>query len=279
MLKHRYHYLNGKIIEAKQMVLPINDLAILRGYGVFDFMRTYQGHIFHFNEHFKRFVNSAKQVGLKVELSAKQTEKICYQLIKKNKLKDASIRLILTGGPTTDGFTVTKPTLVILIESIYTLPAEYYQTGAQIITHEFARTFPQAKTTNYLTALTLAPLKVKRGAIEILYVDNGRVLEATTSNIFVVKADKVFTPKTDVLPGITAQVVKKLLKQVKFKLTEEKNLSVKLLNSADEVFLTATNKEVLPIVNIDGRKVGDGKIGPITKQLMELFLADTKKPY
>lgn len=274
-MKYQYHYLNGRVIGRAKLLLPFNDLGVLRGYAVFDFMRTYHGHIFHFDEHFKRFVSSAKQIGLVVPLEAKKVEALCYELLKKNKAKDASFRLVFTGGPITEGFTVTKPTFAIMVEPIYSLPAECFTKGAKLITHEFARSFAEAKTTNYLTAITLAPLKKKKGAVEILYVNNGRVLEATTSNIFIVKDGVVYTPKTDILPGITAGVVKKLIKQAKLKLLEQ-TVPVKLLNSADEIFLTATNKEILPIVTLDGRKVGEGKVGPITRQLQKLFRAYTE---
>lgn len=185
-----------------------------------------------------------------------------------------SFRLVLTGGPTPDGISWRKPVFYILAEDLYTLPPSVFSKGAALITHEHLRQFPHAKTTNYLTAVSLQPEKRRKKAIEILYTESGTVFEASTSNIFMVHRGKLITPNHAVLPGVTARVVAALAHKAGL-IVLSRRVSVRELMNADEVFLTATNKDVAPIVCIDGKKIGVGRVGPTTRYLMELYRAYT----
>jgi branched-chain amino acid aminotransferase len=271
MLK-KYIWVNGKVVPANKPVLLINDIGFLRGYGVFDFMRTYNGKIFRYRDHYKRFVNSARLLDLKVGLKEKELEQIIYKLIKKNGLRDASIRLVLSGGPAIEGifFNPAKPTFAILIEDIYTLPAELYQTGAKLMTFDYERLIPEAKNLNYIWAVKLQKEKLKRGAIEILYTSKGEILECSTSNFFLVKKGELITPKDGILSGITRKTVFDLAKKLKIKV-KERPIKLSELKMADEAFISATNKSILPIVKIDSQKIGAGVPGPITKALLAKF--------
>lgn len=141
----KYCYANGKIVElAKARVAP-NDIGLIRGYSVFDFLRTENGKLFLFPEHFARLNRSAKMLDLKVPISEANCQKILKQLLKKNKVTDASFRMVLTGGPTTDGMTVIKPNFFILVEDLYNYPAATFTKGGKIITYEHQRLFPEAK--------------------------------------------------------------------------------------------------------------------------------------
>lgn len=264
----KFCYLNGKIIETKKAVLPVNDLAVLRGYGVFDFLKTVNGKPFLWREHWSRFINSAKALQLKVPVAEKEAKEIVAALFKKNRLTDGSIRLVLTGGAAADGMTFSQPNFFILVEDLYIFPPAVFEKGAKVITHEYLRLVPGAKTINYITALRLQQEKKRAGAIEILYTDHGRVLECSTSNFFIVKKNKLITAKEDVLGGTTRNLVIKLARLNDI-VVEERAVKVKELLAANETFLTATNKDITPVVSIDGRRVGDGKPGPITRQLME----------
>lgn len=254
--------------------VALNDLGVLRGYGVFDFLKTVNGKLFLWTEHWQRFLNSAKSLGLKVPVGESEVKKIIAELLEKNlpgrqagKVQDASIRLILTGGPTADGMTVSKPNFCILIEALYMYPPKVFTHGAKVMTHEYLRTVPGSKTTNYITAVSLQPKKKEAGAIEILYTHRGRVLECSTSNFFIVKKGKLITPKVDILYGTIRNVVMNLAQEAGYKV-EEREMKVGELKTADEAFLTATNKDITPIVQIDEQKVNDGKVGPVTKKLM-----------
>lgn len=253
----------------KEAKLPANDLAVLRGYGVFDFLRTRNGKLFHFHDHFQRFSNSAKKIGLAVPIKEKEVEKILYEILKKNNDKGSSFRMVLTGGPTEDGMTIQKPIFYVLAEDLYALPAEVFQKGSRLITFDYRRLYPESKNTNYLLAVTLQKEKKKKGAVEILYLSGEEVLECSTSNLFIFKGDELITAKEGVLSGITRKIVLKLAKK-DFKVTERK-VTKKDLFSADEIFITATNKDVTPIVFIDGKKVGSGKVGEKTKKIMARF--------
>ena len=283
----------------------INDVGWLRGYGVFDFMRTYIGQIFRWPANWRRFTNSAKRLGLKVPVTESEAEKLIYQLIKKlaprlpdeasakagsfsgvGKIEDVGIRLALSGGPAIDDGLIqpdpNKPTFAILIEDTHGLPEKLYQTGAKLITFDYQRPVPEAKNFNYLWAIKLAPEKKKQGAVEILYTAEGKVLECATSNFFLIKGNKLITAKNDILLGITRKVVLELAKSPrdlvsgKKLIVEERQVKVSELKIADEAFITAANKKILPIIKINSQKIGSGHPGPITKQLMKLFDDYTK---
>lgn len=254
----------------KDAGLPLNDLGILRAYGVFDFLKTVNGRPFLWSEHWRRFQNSAKFLGLVVPALESQTLTAVKKLMQKNRRRDAGIRLLLTGGPTPDGLTIVRPSFGVLIEELHNYPPKVFKQGAKLITTEFQRPAPQAKTTNYLNVVRLQKYKKRRGAIEILYVSQGKVLECSTSNFFIVKNNVLITPKDDILIGTVRNLVIKLAKQQGIKV-EERDASVSELKTADEAFLTATSKDIIPIVRIDNFKINSGKVGEITKKLMQVY--------
>ena len=269
----RYCYLNGKIMPEDKAGVSVRDMAVLRGYGMFEFLRTYDGRLFHFEDHIKRFRNSARMMGLRVPLSNKEIKSVLGQLVIKNKFKEAALRLVLSGGRTIDGMRYNRlvPTFFILADEFKPLPAAFHKKGAVVITHEHQREMPEAKTISYLVATREHNNgKNKNGrALEILYVKDGKALECTTSNFFIFKGDVLITPEKNVLKGVTRKIALKLARP-KFKI-EERDIKTSELKSATEAFLTATNKEIVPIVKIDGQKIGDGKVGKNTKVLMDLF--------
>lgn len=266
----QYCYANGKIVSTEKARVPVNDLAVLRGYGVFDFLKTVNGKPFLWTEHWTRFLNSAKALELKVPIKEKEARAAIDLLLEKNQCKDASIRLLLTGGAADDGLTFKRPSFFILIEDIYNYPKACFAKGVKVISHEYLRLVPGAKTTNYIIALRLHQVKKKAGATEILFLDHGRVLECSTSNFFIVKNKKIITAKNDVLGGTVRNKVIELARRTGFAV-EERGVGVDELKTADETFLTATNKNVMPVVQIDKKKVGNGQPGPVTKKLMAIY--------
>jgi branched-chain amino acid aminotransferase len=277
-MPHKYCFLNGKIIETAKASLPINDISILRGFGVFDFFRIYSGQPFFFEDHFDRFVNSAKSLGLKIPYSKKELLITIQKLVNKNtnesKNQNFHVRMVLTGGPVKNGLEPSKPNLLILFEYFKDYPKSYFEKGQKIITFEHQRFLPQSKTTNYMQAVMLQPLKKKAQAIEILYVNKGIVTECTTSNIFFIKNGVLYTPIDDILQGITKKIVIDLANKLNIQVIS-KIVSLKDLYDADEVFLTATNKKVLPIVQINDILIGagdkKGKSGQISLKLLESY--------
>jgi branched-chain amino acid aminotransferase len=155
------------------------------------------------------------------------------------------------------------------VEQFHTFPIKYYTDGCSLTVFEEQRRFPESKTTNYIQAVLLQKARKKAGAIEILYVAGGKVLEAATSNFFIVKNRRLITAKERVLPGITRKVAIKVSRPY-FKV-EERDVTVEEMYKADEAFITSSFKEIVPIVKIGSKKVGNGKVGEVSKQVMKLF--------
>lgn len=264
-----YCYFDGKIIPISKARISPDDLGVLRGYGVFDFLRTYNGTPFHLKEHFARFQNSAKKIGLKVPVSYIEVERVIYLLLKKNKVLDGSFRLVLVGGSTTAGLQVQKPVFYILAEPVYEPLKKDLELGVKIITHEHMRYVPEAKSTNYIHAVNLQKEIRAQKAFEVLYQYNGYIYECSTCNIFLIKGNTLITPLDGILGGITRQVLLELA-QPYFKI-EERPVSIAEIKAADEIFVAGTNKPVLPVILIDDIKIGKGKVGEQTKILKALF--------
>jgi D-amino acid aminotransferase len=266
-----YSFFNGKIVEFGQIKISPFDIGILRGYAVFDVMRTANGKPFLIKEHYSRLEKSAQKLKLKLPFSALAFEEKITKLIKLNKIKEATIRTVVTGGLSRDAFSMgEKPTVYITLEKLHAFPDEAVKKGAKVIVLENSLREPGAKATlNYIEAVGFQDMKNKCNAHEILYIKNGKVLECSTSNIFIVKNGKIITPKDGILCGTTRDLVIKLAGP-EFKI-EEKEISEKELFQADEMFLTATSKGVVPIVKVGNKKIAGGKIGPITKKLRGIY--------
>ena len=266
----KYCCFNGKIAPEKEAGVSLRDLGVLRGYGVFEVMIFRAGEIFIFSEHFKRLTKSSFELGLKIPTTQKNLENLIKKLVAKNNLKEAIVRIFLTGGISSDGMNVGKiPTLFILVDEYKKFPPACYKRGIKLIIAKYQREIPGLKTSNYVQAIKLQKLRKKKKAFEILYIQNGLVLEATTSNFFIFKGNTLITPKNNVLLGTTRNFVIKIAKS-KFK-TIERDIKRTELSQASEAFITATIKKVMPVVKIENLKIGDGKVGKNTKWLMEEF--------
>lgn len=262
-------YWNGKITTLDRIRISPYDIGMLRGYGVFDVMAANGQKPFLIKEHFERLTNSAKELKLPLPFTFPEYEKILEKLLSLHKNKKSTIRTILTGGISSDAFSIGRPTCYILIEKFHDYPKEVYQKGVRLITHEFERMIPKSKVTNYVEAIKLQDKKNQAKALEILFVKEGKVLEASTSNIFLVKDGKIITPKDRILLGITRNLMVRLAK--KDYPVEEREVTSEELKKADEIFLTATNKFVVPVVRIDSWKVGSGRVGEVTRKMMDKF--------
>lgn len=266
-----FYYLNGKIVGKEKALIPVNDLGLLRAYGVFDYLRTYKRIPFYLKDHLNRFFQSAASLNLKSPLSKKEIEKVIFELIKKNKnLKDLSFRMVLTGGPSEDARTSKKPNFFIIVNPAHAYPEKVFKEGIKLLTLDYCREFPATKTINYLWAISQWKNILKKGAMEILYVWQGKIFEASTSNFFMVKNKILFTPKSEVLEGVTRKLVIKLAKENKIRVVE-KDIFLNEALKADECFITATNKEIMPVVRINNQTIGNGRPGEQTKKLLTLF--------
>lgn len=272
-----YAYYNGAIAPADNLGVPLDDLGILRGYAVFDFLRTYGGKLFLLREHSDRFIRSARMLGMRMPVSRATLERVVHELIGKNGFTDSTVRMVLTGGPSVDGLTLGKtPTLYILVMPLHEPPASRYTRGVGLTTYEYQRLLPEAKTSNYILAIKEQPALKRQRAIELLFVSSGKVLECNSSNIFIVRGPKIITPRNNILIGTTRNFLIQTIEK-EYSIIE-RNVTTTELRRADEVFITASNKGVMPVTRIDGKPIGEGIVGPHTKRIMTLY-AEAVKNY
>jgi len=270
------YYIDGHFVEEDKATLSVKDIIVLRGFGVFDFMITYNKRPFYLEAHVARLENSAREIGLTLQHTSVEICDIVKETIKKNTHHDESnIRIVYTGGISPDGVTPQgNGKLMVMVTPRHIPPQWWYVDGAAVITVAMERFIPEAKSTNYLSAVFAQQQARKKGAIEAIYVDRqNRVLEATTSNFFAFKGDTLITPPDVMLPGITRTVILDLVKD-KFPL-ELRHINMAELKEMDEIFITSSNKEVVPINKINDMVVANGKPGEKTRQVMELFSAFT----
>lgn len=262
--------MDGRYVPLSKIRIAPNDLGILRGFGIFDFLRTYGGEPFLMDEHLARFQRSAKRMGLKIPVSTQELKRISRTLIKRNTFKDINIKYVLTGGPSENGVTLSgEPTFYVLASDAINYPRTFYERGVHMQTHEYMRLLPEVKSLNYIIALKHQKALARKGVMELIYAYDGTVLEGSSSNIFIVKRGVLYTPKKNVLMGTVRNFI---LKEVQgtFRAVE-RDVSVKELLQADEVFATASNKGVLPVTVINGKKIGNGVPGPVTQTLMDYY--------
>jgi len=264
-------YMDGEFVDSDKAVLSVNDMAILRGYGIFDFMRTYNKKPFHLRDHIKRLVNSGHHVGLEIPCSEEELFDIVMKTLDKNNYPESNVRIVFTGGISPDSVTPQgNGKLVVMITPKHDLPEWWYKEGVKIITVDVERYIPEAKSTNYMNAVLNQQEAKKNNAVESIYVDReGRVLEGTTTNIFLFIDNKWVTPDKGILPGITRSVILDLIKDSSS--VELRDLSREDLARAGEIFITASNKEVVPVVQVDDMKIGSGRVGENTLKIMKQF--------
>ena len=264
-----YFFLNGKIVKAEKAFLHITDLALLRGFGIFDFCRTQNGQPLLIDKYLNRFFNSAKCLDLEIPYSKEFIKDSIFLLLKKNGIVESGIRMVLTGGYTENGYTPGDPNFFILIEKINFPDTSFYMEGIDLIFHEHQRELSHIKSINYLTPISIRKKIKKANAYDVLYHSNGKVLEVSRSNIFIVKDNIIITPRENVLQGITRATVLQLAAE-DFNI-EERDISIEELYQADEVFMTGTTKRVLPVRKIDDHVFINGKLGRVTQTLKSLY--------
>lgn len=268
----QYCYLNGEIIPLAEAKIGVLDLGVLRGFGIYEGITAFAGEPFHYDAHWERFERSAKPLGLVIPRTKEEVLEATRTLIKRNTHGErANIRMVLTGGEAEGGLEHVKgrETLFIVAEEFVPLPTALYEHGGHLIAHDHQRFMAEAKTIGYITAVMLQEKRRAEGAIEILYTNGDRVLECATSNIFIVKNGVIATPDADVLKGITRNVVIDIARALYP--VEERPISLEEFFGADEVFMTSSFKDIVPIVSVDERTIGSGKPGPVTRDLMSRF--------
>ncbi len=274
-------WLDGKLVDEKDAKISVFDHGLLYGDGVFEGIRVYNSRIFELEAHIRRLYNSAKAIRLEVPMSRSRLISAIEKTVEANGVIDGYIRLLITRGVGTLGlnpFVCADSRLIIIADNIQLYPEELYEKGMKVISATTVRNHPlaippQVKSMNYLNNI-LAKIEALDNDVPeaIMYNHEGYVAEATGDNVFIVRDGVIYTPPVEAgsLEGITRGVVIRLAKEENL-VVVEKNLTRFDLYVCDEFFLTGTAAEVIGIVEIDGRVIGDGKPGPITKLLRQKF--------
>jgi branched-chain amino acid aminotransferase len=279
-------YIDGKYYDEKNAKVSVFDHGLLYGDGIFEGIRAYNGRVFKLKEHVDRLFDSAKAILLKIPLSHSEVMRAVVETCRRNKLRDCYIRLVVTRGVGTLGLNPNRcktPSLIIIAGKIQLYQPAYYQKGLEIITVPTTRNLhsalnPAIKSLNYLNNV-MAKIEANNGGCEeaVMLNAEGFVSECTGDNIFIVKGDRLSTPplSAGALYGITREVVMGMAREDGMTVSEP-NLTRYDLFIADECFLTGTGAELIPVVKIDGRVIGTGKPGPVTKRLVSEYQALTK---
>lgn len=268
----RYCYFNGSCLEEANASLPIHTLGVQRGFGVFDLFRTRNVAPTFFEDHLTRFEKSQRFLDLKQLITRDEVESATRALQEKNQYLDSTFKLMLLGS----GSEAEEQLVPFFYIANTPLEVDKMPKTGNLITHEYVREFPEIKSINYFTSNMLHRKKHAAGAIDVLYHTNGIISEASRSNIFVVKNGSISTPEKNILAGITRKHILKIAER-DFRI-EVRDVSMDEVMTADEVFISSTLKEVMPILKIDDQEIGDGS-GPITSKLSSQFHEYLKRVY
>lgn len=280
-------WINGEFVPKSQAKVSVFDHGFLYGDGVFEGIRSYGGRVFMLDEHLDRLYESAKSIWLTIPIDKEQMKEAILQTLRTNKLRDAYIRVVVSRGEGDLGLDprkCPKPNVIIITDRIELFPNELYERGIEMVTVSVRRNSPQAlnpniKSLNYLNNILAKIEAINAGKPEgLMLTIDGYVAEGTGENIFVIKRGELFTPPAymGILKGITRQVVMNLAREMGYPVWETV-LTLHDVYTADECFITGTAAEIVPVVKLDGRTIGEGVPGPITKALIQKFRAYTQQ--
>ncbi|HPY30277.1 MAG TPA: branched-chain-amino-acid transaminase [Verrucomicrobiota bacterium] len=279
-------YIDGKYYDEAKAKISVFDHGLLYGDGIFEGIRAYHGRVFKLQEHVDRLYHSAKALLLTIPMSPPEMMRAVVATCRKNRLRNGYIRLVVTRGVGTLGLNPNRckqGSVIIIAGQIQLYPEAYYRNGLAIVTVPTVRNLhsalnPAIKSLNYLNNI-LAKIEANNAGVEeaVMLNAEGYVAECTGDNLFIVRDDEVLTPPlaAGALYGITRRVVMELAEEAGWRVREP-NLTRYDLFNASECFLTGTGAEIVPVVKIDGRVIGSGKPGPVTRQLMERYHALTR---
>jgi branched-chain amino acid aminotransferase len=274
-------YINGKLLDKEHAKISVFDHGLLYGDGVFEGMRSYGGKVFRLEQHLARLWNSAQAIWLEIPMSRAALAKAVNDTLAANDIRDGYIRLVVTRGAGTLGLDPNRcsnPQVIIITDKIELYPEELYRNGLEIVTASTLRNHPAAlsprvKSLNYLNNILAKIEGLKAGCIEALMLNHkGEVAECTGDNIFLVRGGVLQTPPLDagILEGVTRDAVIELAQTAGITV-REMSLTRHDVYIADECFLTGSAAEIIPVVKIDNRRIGDGKPGPVTRDITQRF--------
>lgn len=274
-------YMNGEFVRKEDAKVSVYDHGFLYGDGVFEGIRSYNGNVFRLEEHLERLYDSAKSVMLEIPHTFEEMTKLVVETLRRNELTDAYIRLIVSRGVGNlgiDPLTCAKPSVIVIAEALSLFPKSLYDNGIEIVSVATRRNrsdvlSPKVKSLNYMNNILVKIEANLAGVSEALMLnDQGYVAEGSADNIFIVRKNKILTPPGYVgaLEGITRNAIMEVAAQKGYDV-QEGVFTRHDVYVADEVFLTGTAAEVIAVIKVDGRVIGEGKPGPVTNDLLASF--------
>jgi len=274
-------YVDGKFYPQSEAKVSVFDHGLLYGDGVFEGIRAYNGRVFKLDRHLDRLYHSAKAIDLKIPHTKEEMANIILETCRRNDIREGYIRPVITRGKGDLGLDPRRcksgPSVVVIAQPGISLYGKVYERGLKVVTSSYRRVPPQSlspsiKSLNYLNNIMARVEANQYGADEALMLDiHGYVSEATAENFFIVRNSTIVTPWTSTnLPGVTRETVLEIVPQLGLK-AEERLFTLYDVWSADEAFISGTAAEIGPVVELDGRTIGDGKPGPTTKKIMKAF--------
>lgn len=287
MVSEQWIFLNGSYVKKEDAVISVYDHGFLYGDGVFEGIRSYSGNVFKLHEHLVRLYESAKSIMLEIPYTQEEMTQIIVETLRRNELKDGYIRLVVSRGVGDLGLdpaNCREASVIVIAEPLRIYPKELYDTGIEIATVATRRNRsdvlnPMIKSLNYLNNILVKMEANLAGVPEALMLnDQGYVAEGSADNIFIVKDGKLLTPPGHVgaLVGITRNTIIEIAREKGYEV-EEAMFTRHEVYTADEVFLTGTAAEVIAVVKVDGRVIGEGKPGQVTNDLLAAFREQTVK--
>ncbi|WP_231491600.1 aminotransferase class IV [Pedobacter sp. Leaf170] len=249
-----YISINNELFSEADAKISVSDLSVQRGFGIFDFLQTINNHPVFLNDYLNRFFNSVKEMNMYPNFDRNQIREAVFALINKNNIPNSGIKIILTGGYAEDGYTMTKPNLIIIQTPLNII--ENPTKPIKLVSYNHQRQLPQVKTIDYLQAIRLQGFIKENNADDLLYHNNGLVRECPRANIFMVNDTEIITAKTEILGGITRSKILRM--EIEAYTVIEKDFTLDEMYAAKEVFITSSTKNVWPVSFIDGKQIGDG---------------------
>lgn len=263
-------YANHSWVPLKEAGVSLLDLGLRRGYAVFDFIRVSNGTPLFLSRHIDRFFQSAKEMRLDMPCSKSDLHSLVHEIIRINQVKDAGVRMLLTGGNSPDGIHLGKPQLFIVTDALTAPPEEMRTEGYQLVSYPYRRHFPLVKTTDYTMELWLRPMIEDHRANDVLYHHHGIISECPRCNFFVVnEAGNLVTPDSHVLPGVTRSSIIEIANEIGI-LIELRDLYLHELPFVREAFICSTTKRIIPVSRIDDIYLPVK--GPVTSLLYQRFM-------
>lgn len=264
------HFLNGRFVTEDELLISPRDLGLVRGYAVTDFLVTYNHLPFKLNEHIDRLFSSAEMIGLQIPWTKAQVASWVRETLDRNdKDTEKTVKILLTGGTSHSMYQAETPTLIMMVNPRVRHPPSAYEQGIKVKAIRYKRQQPEAKHTHYLEAVKQLATVKNDNINDLIYYDDSQVYEGSGCSLFVVIDNTLVTAKSNVIDGITR---KTLLETIQLTIPiVVRDFTFDELQNASEIFLTGSNSEVRGVIEINGKPVGDGKVGAITKEVLRQY--------